>query len=300
MSHSLSRRALLASVGCCLVSTAVHARGRASLSGHDVIVVMGQSNALGAGLGPAAYSDPDMPARLLQAYEPTPGDLIIGPCTGRLEASYGAPEGRPTGIGPSESMLRRFAAAGALDSGRGMVVVNGSIGGSSILQWGATADERFGAAGNLYLRTVSRTRRVLRDLPGTNRIVGLVIQNAETEIFWRVFSPGDFRALAPANFGRHLYSLIARFRSDLGADIPVSIGEPVETWMAAEPERWSIVAEIRATPRRLARCRMATCDGLRSNKDIGASPTDDVHYSAQAAITLGRRHADNIMTIGRY
>lgn len=286
-------------------------------TGHDIVAIVGQSNSQSGGIGKAVFPDKAPPAgSILQIYEPTKGDIkAVARDRGSILRSYLAPGIRekklqrtksrsaedytkPSSlVGPSFAFARHYVARALGGGERALAFTSGFTGGGSSLQMWSDPPAEKGVKGtdnaDLLLRTVKRVQWALDNLPGENRVTGLIIQNGESDIAWIAQGrlPEDWLVSAQSN-------LINNFRKYFG-EVPATIGECTQSWLHAEPQRLHISNTQRKIPETLPRVAFVSSEGLQCNLDVmpDLDPNEIVNFSAQAQIELGIRHCEALLAL---
>lgn len=227
----------------------------------DLILVTGQSNALGAD----TRFDPNLDGPDQRVFAYTHNGWQVASLTQIWDLGW-FPRGNP-GSDPSNNLSLHFGKqVTAADPGRvvGFVLVTGP--GQPISYWQPYGD---------FFNTIrNRVSNAINELPSKSRIDGILWHQGESD------GQDD-----PA-YGRALYALIEAFRSEswFGANRPFICGEtaalPVNNQLNrlnrdGNPDTACVAAE-----------------GLETRGD-------DAHFSAGALRTLGRRYADQYLRMTR-
>ena len=276
----------------------------ASSTGYDIIIVAGQSNAVGYGCGSATQISNALDSRILQV-DPT-GNVIAAPTDEKLWFN----PGRLNGIGFGLTFARLYAQQ--ISSQRKLIIVPVAYGGTSLMQWddavdlitfsGGTADST-----QLWDNMLLRTKAALAYQGGDNRVVGMLWHQGENDYSTIKGVTGTHGILHPwipvvANYESRFRNFVRYFRSSFanGANLPIVIGELGGFWSVADdPDPNSAVlnsfnsmlANVAATEGNMA---IASSSGLVSNAVdncslLGSTP-DTLHFSSSSQVEFGRRY----------
>jgi hypothetical protein len=178
------------------------------------------------------------------------------------------------GLGPGLTFGRAMAEAWP---DRSLGLVPCALGGSAVQHWQSTAPYR---GVRLYARLLSQAQRARQDGP----LCGLLWHQGES----------NATAAHYPGFAEQLVDLFDRLRSDLAQpDLPIFVGE-IGAWLPPEP--FPHAGDVN---RQLANlCRQQAHWHLVPAADLPPQP-DRVHFSREAARTLGRRYASVVQrTLG--
>lgn len=244
---------------------------------YDVIAVLGQSNALGAGRGwnpsdlfasPKVAQEPSysrVPDLVLPAFDP-----LLGP----------APAVRPPLVGPGVELGERWAD----QTGRNVLLVPVAVSGTGFTPaYGYTWNpgDR-DTPTNLFDQAVSEIREALaRD--DDNRLAAIVWHQGETD--------AD-AGMGADEYADHLTSVIEGLRKEFG-DVPVVIGGMAPEWIAATPGA-AAVAEAQAA----VADSMPGVAFVPGPEGMTNGAGDEVHYSAAGQRELAARYAEAITSLG--
>ena len=227
----------------------------------DIIIVAGQSNAEGCGLGLAKrpYA-PDARVRVMrrdgfavQVAEEMPRD-------GVPQGNFWLP------------FARAYVESGLLARDRGLLLVQAAVGGTGF------SDKRWGLRDDLYLDMLAMTKAALALHP-ENELKALLWHQGETDA-------GTDEAAHRAN----LLGLArgAREAFDMPG-LPFIAGDFVQHWKRKdEAARAPVIAAIRGVCGEVGG-GFAETDGLESN-DEATGNGDDIHFSREALHELGLRY----------
>lgn len=262
----------------------------------DVIILAGQSNAQGHGLGEC--SDPYKPdERILVLQGKMPAYELI---EGKTDLWYlemeGCSEGRVEvakidGAGCfAHYFAREYVKNGLLKEGRKLLIVYAPVGGTGFVgkYWGIGKSERISGFwtedGPLYQRMLSLTDEALRLNP-ENKIVGLLWHQGECDA-WEREAQGLGETYADL-----LKKLIDGVKERYALQkLPVVCGEFVlDTWYEACKEKSDIV--MRATENLMCEIGggFVKATGLLSNRQAVGNG-DNIHFSHESLRVLGERY----------
>lgn len=193
-----------------------------SPQGYDIVVIGGQSNAVGAGRGEYhdAFKSEALDQRIFQLGRNI-GDCAsdegrIIPATETLRHWLNCPQSKTVGFGMA--FARRWAAS-PLSEGRRVLILPGAYGGTTIRQW----QESLWPA----LRKNLRSLKTLA--PGTNRIVAFLWSQGESDFAYCAFNLSlencVYEKTQPLSdqWARRMISIFQEFRRefDPGAQVPI-------------------------------------------------------------------------------
>lgn len=275
--------------------------------GFDIVLIAGQSNAVGIGLGPVVPLTDDealLAARIDQLGRFGVGGADDGEVIAAVEplahwandpiANPAAAERR--GFGYAFAM--KLAATTAPN--RRVLLVPTARGGTSILQWNRVESEFAGDTSLLWDDMRLRTERALATGDGENRLVAILWHQAESDINAALNPASAIGAVmdGPERYAAELERLLGVFRnsfSDQGC-VPLMLGEVAPSWVPAGTDAVATVAMrdqfmdvIHQVSADTPCSAVIESDGLTSNaEDLGT--TDTIHFSAASQRTFGERY----------
>lgn len=255
-------------------------------SGYDIIVLAGQSNAEGVGMGPV-FADRTNDARLFQFGRAGADNYKIIPAADPLQ-SWSYPN---NAVSFGMSFAREYAVTMPAD--RHVLIIPVAYGGSSILQWLSPPSEHSlpspSSRKDLYADMRMRILTALGMNPA-NRVVALLWHQGETDI---IYIQGQTPLMAHKNvYAMHLQNFITNLRADFPTvpAFPILMGEPVASWMARDSVRTGLVSRLKDVARKNHETYFVGSYGLKSNAEAGYNPADTIHFSGQAQTTYGKRY----------
>jgi hypothetical protein len=239
-----------------------------------VVPILGQSNAVGMGLGldPDGADRPHPRVHQLAMCGPSKDTAILA-----VEPLLHEIPARGVGFGMT------FAKSLVDETGRAVLLIPGARGDTSFApKNGYTWDpDDTRTRVNLHRSAVKAIDTVLARYPGS-RIAAILWHQGETDV---PLTP------APA-YAAKLDSLIDDLRDRYGADLPFLLGQMVPEEMEQSHKDYSAINAVHAdTPGR--RVRTAFVPGPRSSINSGT----DRHYNAAGQRELGRRLWDTYRTM---
>lgn len=244
-------------------------RIKASKRGYDVFLIAGQSNALGAGLGPSNRLDrPHASVHQFAGSGRKVGQVLVGehPLWHHTRApgvGFGLTFGRLHAESSSRPVLLVPAARGE----SGFHPQNG-------FSWNI---EDHPSVVNLYRYACTQVAAALEAHPGS-QLSGILWHQGEA----------DVRHLGQQDYSAKLDALIVGFRAQFG-EVPFLVGQMNPDRMKEARDELPgyplIDAAHRDTPNRVPVTRFVEGPGGMFN-----SPTDKLHYSAAGQRELGRRY----------
>ena len=250
-----------------------------TIEGYDIIIVGGQSNAIGGGKGPypdSAQTDA-IDAKLFQLgrYGTTTNKAV--PAVKRNGSiRYDALQHWGVGlqerdtIGFSIPFARRYA-RDELATNRRVLIVPSAAAGTSIRKW-------LGEQGtpHLYDHMKNRVETAL-NLPGNNRIVAMLWHQGESDIL---------AGMTTTVYSTKLTSLFNLLRADFPATTPYPIiaGGFVPAWTTGSAYKLSYettIADVLSDDEN---------GGFVSSAGLASNPGDALHFSSSALVTFGDRY----------
>ena len=255
----------------------------------DIIIMAGQSNMEGNGLG--------CPEK---AYKPTPDILMMnGKLNTRVEKkaygnaylvvdyskeyTIGVADERTEGNLSRYSLALRFAELykrNDLKEGRGLLLLQTSVGGTGF------AKGHGGVGGTLSERMLDMVSEALK-MNSQNRVVAFLWHQGEHDAYeGAALSKDELRE----SYENGLSTLISRTRAAIG-EVPFISAGFTHCWMLEYPEQNEIVLSV--TERLCSELNKAAF--IRNTLDLSVndelvSDGDTVHFSRPALITLGERY----------
>ncbi len=295
-------------------------------NGYDIIIVAGQSNAVGYG-GPYFYDPysvehPEIDALIKQIGRYADNDNKIIPATfqevlkdysGNAIISNGQPvyddvkydalehwevgqyvqnKTRHT-MGLAIPFARRYA-FGSMTGNRQVLIIPAAYGGSSIKEWLGymETDRTRNAGGSLYDDMKARIEIALNagGEDFDNRIVTFIWQQGEADLI----------SMTDDEYIDKLDELLSKFHTDFpnAQNVPVLIGEFTPDWLENEPRNWTKkISRISALKNYANNNRLISfveSSGLKSKyaSGVDTDPVQRIHFDAQSLVDMGRRYYD--------
>lgn len=269
--------------------------------GYDIIIVAGQSNAVGGGLGD--FSDPTedfgLDGNIMQIGRFGSADRKIIPigCNSNGTTYDGLQFWRGActrGKGAAPTFARLYASE-YLAPGRKVVIVPAAYGATSILAWNQKeAFYKPGTQEQLFLwdDLSSRVQNIM-SLPGKHRIVAAIWLQGETDV---VRLTQKDPAMSGQIYQKNLEEIIQKFRSlsassTSGVPYPIVSATLSPKWHPDSKDKFTIDQALLTTFIPRNRAAVAESNGLDMNTD------GDVHYAAQSLVTLGYRLFDSFRVL---
>lgn len=250
------------------------------MTGYDILVVSGQSNATNAGEGSyGAYAgDPEQDGRIFQIGRYGEDNFKVI----RLSEPVHFWDQEGSALHSFAVPLARLYASSLDDPARRVLVIPAAKGSTSILQWLDRADW---APLPIYSDMADRLNFALT-LPGDARIIGLFDSQGEADIGVLNFAatiPGFTNPAltlmpTPEAYGDLKIDLIDRFRGDFG-EVPMLFGYPPDAWLPGNTVKAAVKAAIADAAAARSHCAAVDTTGFPSNSGLS------IHYSAEG---LGR------------
>lgn len=229
----------------------------------DIIIQAGQSNAEGCGIG--NVSDPYVPVVDILHLEK---DFSITPARERID-------GNCICANFALTFSKKYIEDGRLDEGRKLLIIRSAVGGTGF------SDHRWGMTEDLYLKMMAMTRTAV-ELNPENRVVALLWHQGETDAGNHM--KGD-------EYRGNLMKLFDSVREEFGKEIPIVCGDFVYDWKNKNAEICApIISAQKQIVSEISRAAFVETDGLESNKEIGESEYDDIHFCRRDLYVLGQRY----------
>lgn len=263
--------------------------------GYEIIVVAGQSNAVGYGCGPGQAYLTDQDARIFQL---TP-DLEVIPASDPLRHQNEL----ANAVGFAMSFARLYAAS--IPARRRVLIVPVAYSGTSILAW----DDRVENLGSLtdsralWDGLLRRTQSALATGGGQNRLVALLWHQGESDYSFIRNRQSAGHPFMPAIgvYETRLINLMTALRNALGApDLPVVLGELGRFWSQNSVDPEGLILrdfnrQLHHAASKLAPAAVATSEGLGSSgAEAACSSTgegrDNAHFSTRSQFEFAKRY----------
>lgn len=272
---------------------------------YDVIVVAGQSNAVGRGLGPYEESAADLNgmSRVYQLGRIAGDNMKIIPATEPLQ-HWG--QRRGTSI-DRKGFAYHFALryASKLPPGRKVLIIPAAQGSTSILQWDdivqpdARNPFKHGPMQDstvLYDDMLMRIKYVLAKNPGS-KVVAVLWSQGETDVLEIANPRNDIHEYMSNSliYQRKLEELLSRLRTALSSQecFPFLVAEFARSWAPLNGRAEGLQAknEVTAAIKQAVASDPCKTSALVSSAGIGVNTDrpNDPHYSAAGAMLLGDR-----------
>lgn len=271
----------------------------AQLQGYDIIIVAGQSNAVGFGSGPSdSLADKGLESYIRQISRYDDVTLsVIGVSEAQALHHHNWKERnvlRQAGF--ALPIARRYVQT-ALAANRRVLIVPAAMAGTHIAPW---------QPGKTYYEDMKKRISYALRIGGLrNRIVAFHWQQGEADIKDAgLLTAATSRANAAANYKAQLLNLVDGVRRDFASQgqFPIMIGEPsrlvgpgmTNSFLDAQARFVDSMAQV---------TRARSCLGFvhSDNLDVNGSGTasvDYVHFSAAGQTLLGTRHYNKLMALG--
>jgi len=244
---------------------------------YDIIVLAGQSNAGGCGVGPV--ENEYVPTALVQLMPQKPnflGGFQIERAAENKRSSDKLPEGNIALI-----FARAYIEAGLLAPGRKLLILKAPAGGTGFLKgdWGPN---------DYYYLNMLRMIDTAMALNEGNRIKAVLWHQGEGEVIY-----GATQEQQTAN----LTGFVDGVRAYCGdPSLPFMAGNLVEEWWTAnEAASLPVIDGTRAVCAAVGSAAFIESDGLTSNYQAvgelsGGTDPDTIHFSREALYVLGQRY----------
>ena len=243
---------------------------------YDIIILAGQSNAVGYGHGATDYKLKHLSdVWVLDDDQPEEVFAIQEPWKIRLRQAQDVYTG---------SLAVRFAdeyiKAGNLQPGRKLLIVHCAAGGTGFCksEWGV---------GNLLYRRMIDLADYALNLNSENKIVAFLWHQGEHDAFEK--NP-------PENYKKQLFEVISDVRSKYG-NMPFIAGDFVNEWKSKNIEICEpIINSIKGVVADLGNSAFVETSDLLSNNQT-MNNGDDIHFSRESLHILGERYFETFQKI---
>ena len=295
----------------------------AACAGYDIVIVAGQSNAVGRGLeGTWSYPRPSTASRVFQvvrtyaAGEPdtadtlTPAQFSVAQATEPLDNDTLITDVQnPSRIGFAYA-FSQYVAASLAARQTCVVIVPAARSGTSVLAWNLVTRQYAGDLSFFYLDMINRAKLALAKFPGSH-VTAFLWQQGEDD----TATIGSVGAAAPlrlaslmpdvATFQTQLTGVMAQLRSDLGCGFPLLMGRMADSYLTgfftdpaeeanAETAKAGVTAAIKAVAAAepCGNGHFVDSTGLLTNSQEASAPAgakymDYTHFSAAALVGNG-------------
>lgn len=259
--------------------------------GYDIIIVAGQSNAVGKGIGPQTYPGPTQEdGKIFQIGRYGVKAMQLIPAVEPLE--FWANQ-KNDGKGFAMPFARYYASS-TLAANRQVIIIPAAHGETSILQWlGVLPTDGLPDKNILWDDMNARVNYAL-SLPGDNKVVAILWQQGEQDVIYATTPTDPNNILMPDArvYHKELTVLVARFRKFYGPNVPLLMGEMSGEWLTGTHQKavknsfTDVIQEVTTEGAHLA---FVSSNGLTSDADINPA-MGNIHFSAEAQSILGARY----------
>ncbi len=257
----------------------------------DIIIVAGQSNAQGMGLGPA--DEALLPRNTGNVYQ-IEAEREIAVFEDHMEITY---PNKPFVLGPvkeneengvphasfANSFADEYEKSGLLESDRKILLVRAAIGGTGFKK------NNWGIGKQLYSKLVELTDYAL-NMNSENRVVAFLWHQGEHD----AFEKND-----PDVFELQLKEMLEDVRMRYGAELPIIAGDFVHEWKVLFQEDCdNILKKIKKVLSEIGGTGFVeTADLLSNNQKLQNG--DNIHFCRESVCILGRRYFEEYMKISK-
>ena len=253
----------------------------------DIIVLAGQSNAEGYGIGPC--DDPYKPTSRILSMRDTDnyGYVVDEKSRGTFNISMprdyliNITEERQNTSGKIGCFATAFARKymeNDLREGRSLLIIHTAVGATGF------AKHHWGVGEVLYERMLDMTKEAL-SMNSENRLVGVIWHQGEHDAIFRPDLEDDVRE---ATHISELGSVIRGFRAVFG-DVPFIMGGFNDELVASVPRMNVIMSAMRALTEELPKVALVNAEGLPTNNQALGNG-DQYHFSRNSLNILGERY----------
>ena len=239
--------------------------------GYDVILLAGQSNAVGRGVEYDVVFDNINSDRVYQF--PSTGtftDTII-PLSQPVQHPTPDPDNK---IGFIYSFVRQYLRS--IPNNRSVLIVPMAVGGTGFV------NNRWGVGNDLYVNAITQANKTL-NLPNSRLAA----------ILWHQGESDAGNSTDVGNYAAKLDATLLGLRQGItgATTTPIILGELSPQWLDGNTNRINLNNIIKTTPDRISNTAVASSEGLDGN--VG----DIIHFNAESQRILGRRYFDRYLTL---
>lgn len=266
--------------------------------GYDIIVVAGQSNAVGKGIGDGENPGPTADgedAKIFQIGRFGGNNMLLMPASEPLQFWK---NNRSEGKGFAMPFARYYAQyLIQASSSRNIIIVPAAHGETSVLQWLGLMTTDGNSDQDILWHDMEQRVDAALSMPtdGQNRVIAILWQQGEQDVGFAIDPNDPNHAQMPdANtYHDQLTTLVQRFRGESwGTQIPFITGEMARPWLAGtpkQPTKDAFTAAIKTVDSEQAHMHFVDSSGLGVDNDADPS-LGLIHFNAQAQGILGQRY----------
>lgn len=263
-------------------------RPASAISGYDIVVVAGQSNAAGWGVGnyESAGSEklPDVESKLFQwDWDQTENKLAQAQDPLKTPALTNAKKIRGFALPFATAYAQNILSSPLAANNRAVLIINGAVGGSSIEEWGNQ--------GSHYRRLIEAVREASQYQQLDNRVIAVLWHQGEADLKLAAQDPqAEYRL---KNYNERLAEVVRSFRADLshGGVLPFIAGEMSREWKEMPVLRDNFVNNKKATLAAIPFTGYVSSEGLTGNKK------DKIHFDGRSQGILGQRYFEQFLKL---
>ena len=261
----------------------------------DIILLAGQSNAVGIGVGEVTEEIADNPDILL--FYDTQFEGYKKDANGKDYLAVREPfvyavkvmseQNQSSNI--ALSFAKEYVKEGQLQAGRKLLIVRSAVGGTGFFKREWTED------GILFHRMRDMLQTALA-MHKENRVVALCWHQGESDAFE---CPDMENATERKNaYEAHFEKFIREVRKMCGNEkLPVMTGGFTQEWTRNfQPQCDAVIAATQSVCKRLGSARFHSTEGLLSNNEK-TSNGDDIHFCRESLHILGKRYYQSFVDI---
>ncbi|WP_157684759.1 sialate O-acetylesterase [Bdellovibrio bacteriovorus] len=242
--------------------------------GYDILVLGGQSNAAGWGIGEQAADSPSLDHKIFQ-WDWQNSKIADQPAQEPIKSPA---QTNPRKIRGFVLPFAKIYSEKALAPGRALLIINGAVGGSNITEW--HSEKAY------YQQLISAAQKVLQQPGLENKVVGILWHQGEADIKLAATDP-QWKARSVL-YQSQLQEVVHAFQKDLtnrNAETPVFIaGEMSREWMDHSLIKDHYVNGMHRSLKNLEKTGFVDSAGLAGN------PKDKIHFDGPSQALLGLRY----------
>lgn len=241
---------------------------------YDVVILAGQSNAVGYGKGEVNYEPNE---RIKELFRSERFNTKRNPTFPLRQYVFKTAGLRPHGMSGFYLFFGKRYEKEILRPGRKLLFVRAAVGGTGF------SDSGWGRKDYLYLNAVDMAKRIKLGNPD-NKIVAILWHQGETDVI-----NGVTKEYYKENFS----SLIRGIRFELNMPyLPFVAGDMVEEWYKQQENADSVREAVKEVINETAYCGFVSSQGL-----CGNGGDDIIHFSGKSNEILGNRYFEEYKKI---
>lgn len=241
---------------------------------YDVIIVAGQSNAVGYGRGKYNY----LPSKQVkEVYRKEKYNKKQKPKFPLKQYVFKKANLRPKQANGFCLYFADLYQKEMLQEGRDLLILRTAVGGTGF------SDSRWGLDDDLYLNTIDMAKQIIEG-NANNKIIAVLWHQGESDVL---------SSASKSYYKDKLKKLIVGLRKDLNIpNLPFIAGEMVEEWYNYQEYGINMYEATIEVISELNNCAFVSSKGL-----CGNGGNDIIHFSAESNMILGKRYYEQFINL---